>query len=608
MSEILIANDQSDAPSREEAVGLYVELKKSEARAEIGECVETLSRKGDFISKERPYVHAPWLSSGQLRANILRELEDQDVTDILGPAIVDVLHTNPDLAALDVGVLAMSSWKGDNPLDDQGYKLILDYIINEVQQSIKTGLAQSETEELFVKFNVTSSIGVIGDGEFSKFNCSHSFEHKKRLIESLNMEPAEARVKFPKSGLKIQGFRLQTEKAKKANQRPAWLFDERWSNKVYLTTVANEWHGARVRAVIGFSWIINRYLMVINRLIFAGLTPTLHEFWEFTHDDILDGTLNRFVFCTDVSNNDLNFIHSENEYIHSQLLDEDMFEWWSDAYKEPLYGVYVDSNDIKRYYKTTEKFKAPLYSGEGLTSIVNKIKHTTMQVFNHMKAHGDPFTEEGVDNRIKTLVSTQSLKNNGDDTLDKFDSAELRDRFGEIAVNNPYGVIGEEEPGFSGISLSVDNDTRVTGAFANAMSLFKKLIERERRDYDSTLGSLPYNSIKGQFQFLEKYQGYDDELIAEFKDIYLRMVGLDSDILLDLEDLAEAELEGADVRQQMINRLMTAMKLTNPSKLFYEFSFEELYAADPEATEELFLHAPVKQLLWDGLTAKIKKW
>jgi hypothetical protein len=446
-------------------------------------------------------------------------------------------------------------------------------------------------------------------GPEDDFNCTHDVSKKLKILSELHGTPYDSWMAHPKSVVKIIGYRLQAESAAKADSRPAYVFgSDDVDGDMYEVTVTNPHHGYRVRFVVGVSWVFNYYLMGINALIFHGLHPVLYRMWKFTHDDVVDGIVGRFPVATDVSNNDLNFIFEENKYIHRNLLDDVMYEWWEAVYLGPTYGAYVDDKGKTRYYKTNEKYSPPLLSGEGLTSITNKIKHTAMQMWNHAKLAGIPHTRENAIKLAEKLADTHSLRNNGDDTLDVFDTKEEADKFESIATSNPYAVIGLEPASYSGIHFELDEEGRIVKQFSHMNSLFGKGVERERRDYSSALGALPYSSIKGKFEFMDRYPGYDNDVLATAKMLYLQTLGLDISILDDLDQLALEEVENGTERDKAIASLMESLKLKDESKLYYEYSFSELAAMDPKATDELFISVPLEKIIWPDYIDLLSKW
>ena len=589
------------------------ELMKSTLMNEIGSCADTVARKADFIKLFKSYMIAPWLSSSEWQNNIDRMMDEDAFEGIVPPETIDRLKTRVEQTATNVGIMPPGGWTGPIPLSDDGYMVYLDLVLELTQQSIVAGYHLSvSTDPLVVKFNRTSSVGMTSDPNSSndQFNCTHDVSKKLKLLSEQKGTPYDSWMEHPESVVKIIGYRLQAESGAKADSRPSYSFSEDGGadGDMYEVTVSNSHHGYRVRFVVGVSWVFNYYLMGINALIFHGLVPELKGFWKFTHDDVLDGIEGRFVVATDVSNNDHNFIYEENEYIHRALLDDVMFEWWQAVYAGPTYGAYIDSNDKTRYYKTNSNYKPPLLSGEGLTSITNKVKHTAMQLWNHAKLRGLEHTKDNAVALAKELSEAHGLRNNGDDTLDAFDTLEEAQKFETIATSNPYAVIGLEPASYSGIHFDISNEGRVVKQFSHMTSLFGKGIERERRDFSSALGALPYSSIKGKFDFMDRFPGYDDGVLATAKALYLETLGLDISILDNLDQLALEEVENGTDRDRAIAALMEKLGLKDESKLYYEYSFMELAALDPEATDELFISVPLEKIIWPDYIDLIEQW
>jgi hypothetical protein len=568
---------------------------------ELGDCADLVTRKATFIKKFKSFKVTPTLSSTDFQFRIDEVMADHERGGMLPEDVQSKAGTRTELCATNIGVLPQNKYDGPDPLvaGKNDYMLCIDAILNQARASMKRGFEMAQDDTHYIKFNETSSVGMIGYEGKPEFDCTRDSDYKGLLLEEL-VDPLADRKRFSKSLIKVIGYRQQIDTTEKAPKRPALVFGAPFSKEMYETHVTNDYLGARVRHVVGFSWVINRYLMVYNQLIFLGLTDVLKSFWKFTHDDITDGRLGAVVVCTDVSNNDHNFPIVENEYIHRNLLDAHTYSWWNDAFFGPIYGAYIDDVGATRYYKTEKGFKPPLLSGEGLTSIINKIKHTGMQLYNHMLVRKIEFTENNVGELMVKLAKDKHLLNNGDDTLDLFDTIEMAKEFEVIATSNPYATIGLEPPGFSGISLTVDEEGRLTGKYSNALSFFIKGIEKERRNYDSPLGSLPYSSYKGKVDFLRRYPGYDPAVLDFFEDTYAYMLNFSDEERANIDELAKEE-QGDDTKAMLLHRLMERLNITSPDKLYYEFSVDEMMKADPEACKTLFITLKIKGLFWPGL-------
>jgi len=611
------------------------ELEKKDLR-HLGGCSDLLTRKGQFIEKRKQYNIGNGVSSKDWQRNIDNHIDD--LADFLDPSQLSRMSTRVEHAALDIGVYPPSYWEGELPFENKTYMFILDWVLAQTKLSIKNSISEMDRtgESIPVSFNLSSSVGFVPEiPGIKETACAHSAATKRSILDYFGQMDAESMIKMDPDPVIPVGYRAQADTQEKRGLRPALLLSTAASSAlagegeteskrllfmegVTYSHVFNDHDGYRIRPVAGFPWHFNISPIAINQLIFAGLSPFLKHVWKFTHEDILTKYKGRFIVCTDISNNDQNFIPEENVYIHENLLPPDTFKKWLHVQdKASIYGSYIDKDENLRYYKmdadSTEK---PLLSGEGLTSIVNKIKHTAMQLYNHRildsyeKASSVPelrtlesinLFESMNDDEIESWFNTISLSmtNNGDDTIDAFDSQAEADEFAIIATTNPYAIIGLEPPSFSGISIEL-TDGKVSDIYADFKSLFVKGIEKERRDVTSKLSSLYFNSILGKTQFIMRYPNhYGADIINQAIEVYYEIVGYTgtSD---ELVDLAAKELEDAstDDKLRSIYKLLAALGEVDPNVINYSYTTQELIAAvDEEIIDDIFIHRPVTDLI-----------
>jgi len=600
------------------------EISRSDVDKLVGACSKTVSSKLSFIEFEKQYQVMPWLDSNQYRNNY-KENKDS-IAEFLEPEHLSRLDTDLEKAALDVGVAPVNQWDGEDPLSSPLYLSILDIVINEAKTCLRDGYDYMDKNQIPVTFNITSSTGYSSLGD--DFDCTYDVINKNKLLDhyTANQDDIVPSV----TAWAIIGYRLQVDTAEKADHRPSFRFEgDKFSQNLVHDKVFNPHHGYRVRHVVGFPWFLNIPLIAMSACIFQGIengsSKILKNAWKFTHDSIEQKFVGKVVFATDISNNDIKFPHTENVYIHKELMG-DYFEWWDKFDQQGgLIGGYVDKDQVNRYYKIMDELSI-LLSGEGLTSIINKIKHTTMQFFNHCLTYYQTDDKLSIEDMLKKkkphfklpfdlkkeanpkeLLTgfSEWMQNNGDDTLDGFETKEIMEVFKDIALSNPFAVVGEEPPSFSGIGILVDSDNRMIRVYSLMKSLFIKGMETERRNFDSKLGYLPYNAVKGKVDFMMQYS-YDDNMYMEACDLFMKLRGID--LRYDqLEKAALEELIAAEKnndRSYFINRLALKLGETDSSKIYYKYTTEDLIKADKEAFENLFIHRPISDLLKKDKLAK----
>jgi hypothetical protein len=588
------------------------EYKLNEVTKILGSCATLLTNKSKFIEYYKPFRISKTLTSAQFQKNL--ELHFDELGDYLDDNQLSRMTTDIQKCAKNIGTFPEAMWHGETPFDNKLYMQVLDLICSEVKQSYTEGYKHAHKVGSYpITFNLTSSIGFVTMPDELDFNCTYSASKKRRLLDEIKGKSVDELLTQFKDVNILVGYRLQADTKEKRGKRPAYVFGKEYQSDVISTTVENE-DGFRVRHVAGFPWVFNKDLMVVNSLIFTGLTSLLTHSWKFTHDDILEKFKGKFVVCTDISNNDINFIPEENDYIHKTAFPSSSYRQWEHVQSNAsIWGCYPDSNNRNRYYRQESKRK-PLLSGEGLTSIVNKIKHTTMQYYNYCVAlynldHSSAKSFILSNDELKKICDDRSLYmlNNGDDTIDAFDDKKMRDRFTKIATSNPYAIIGIEPPSFSGIYFSEDKDGRIEYRYANMKSLFVKGIEKERRDMNSSLSSLFYNSLLGKSEFMLKYPDYYGvDVIHSALDLYFRINEFEGD-LDELKELAKVELSEseADSRLTAIYKLLDVLGETDPNVLNYKYTADELIQACPECVDELFIQYNLTDIVTSDLLQEL---
>lgn len=645
----------------------------------FGRCSDLLRMKAKFASKRREYNIGNGVSSSDFQNNINDSLEE--LASFLTPDQLSRMTTNVEAAATNVGVFPPSYWQGETPFEDKTYMHILKYVARQVRKTIYNSLNDGNGKTLPVAFNLSSSVGVVKFGdelsnskqssdETQDFGCSHEARDKRIILDHFGARTFDELFAMDPNPIIIIGYRLQADSEAKRGLRPALIINK--NGDIVETHVENSQQGYRVRPVAGYPWTWNLGLIALNQLIFDGLASTpLYEAWKFEHSDVLTKFKDLFIVCSDIGNNDQNFIPEENELIHQLILPPDVFKMWKHVQENgSIVGAYDDDNDETVYYEAeyAAAFKA-LMSGEGLTSIVNKIKHTVGQIYSHLMLRyykesnneasyskinemiskeedislslNDEFLKEaksfvndvangidlvsyytGVDPETSgpSIEETDKLEdelmldiftrllNNGDDTLDGFKERVDQFIFKHIAVCNRYAVVGLESPGFSGISIELGTNFLVTAIYADMKSLFVKGIEKERRDIDSKLASLYYNSILGKIDFISRYPDhYGDDMIVAAIQLYFKLVGFEGDSL-QLEELAALELEEAMLendKQASIQKLIEQLGETDPTVINWKYSTKELMEAaeasgEPEIIDDIFIHRKVDQLVCES--------
>lgn len=567
---------------------ITTEIRRSELEDLVGECSKLVAAKTMFTVSEKSYPQFPWLTSEELQANVDRLRHSIAELSENGDERIQNRITR---AALDIGILggnlALAN-KIPDPLDtDPIFKFWLDFFLAKCKYSISKGL---KVEDSLLAFKLESSQGYVSDTD-PELNCSREVVAKNKMLDY-----AKERI-FPKINFIIVGFRAQLEKWLKV--RTSTKFN---SNHELVDgfTIPND--GQRIRHVAGMNLAVNAWLMAVGRALSLGLTNDLKAIWKATNDQIQAKAFaldKPFVFCADVGNNDRYFPWITNKYVHAQLLPKWLYEKWLDTYENGvIVGGYTDGEGKKRYYKTqltpNDNHK-PLFSGEGLTSVSNKLVHTANQwrcrwlVYNK----GTPTIKEGEAFFQKWF---EWMLNNGDDYADFFPSAQERDDYAKLAMSTSWMVIEQEPPSFSGIDFLTESGDRFINVQSKASTLFEKTLETERRGFDNPLASLPYSSIKGKLDFFNMFNTREANLSADIKATYFDMIGLPNSSEEEIAELAEQELKLAEEtngRTKDILKILELLNETDQNVLHWKYSIDDIMAVAPDLVESLFITRPL---------------
>lgn len=567
---------------------ITTEIRRSELEDLVGECSKLVAAKTNFTVSEKSYPQYPWLTSEELQANVDRLIHDIAELSENGDSRI---QNRIDRAALDIGILGgnLALAQGiEDPINNPKFKFWLDFFIDKSKMSVVEGLKK---ENSLLAFKLESSQGYVSDTD-PELNCSREVEAKNKMLDM-----AKERI-FPLINFIIVGFRAQLEKWLK--KRSSTKFNDK-HELVDGWTVPNM--GQRIRHVAGVNLALNAWLMAVGRSLSLGLATDLKVIWKATNEDILakvESLDKPFVFCADVGNNDRYFPWLTNKYVHEKLLPKWLYLKWLDSYENGvIVGGYTDADGKKRYYKTQltpEDNHKPLFSGEGLTSISNKMVHTANQwMCRWISVNGDNLPT--IDEAIKFFEEWHTwMLNNGDDYADFFPTEEERDNYAKIVMSTPWMIIEQEPASFSGIDFLTEGNDRFIGIQSKASTLFEKTLETERRGFDNPLASLPYSSIKGKLDFFNLFNTRAPEMSADIKATYFDMIGLPNSNEDEIAILAEEELKIAEEtngRSKDILKILELLGETDQNVLHWKYSIDDIMAVAPELVESMFITRPL---------------
>lgn len=560
------------------------------------EVKDYLVRKAGQMREEKEWKPAPWLTSEQLMDNASRLYDKMIEFDLNGDMGTKLL-TNVNKMALNVGVMPQYIGTTDDPTTDPIFKGILDKITGDLVRNARTYYKHSGSN-IDVKFNRTSSVGIVGGKQhpLEQYNCTHDIEAKYDIIKFI----ANCDVKDI-SKLETIIVRSQLDKAAKSDKRAAQLI--KGLDECYNGLVHNPYHGQRVRLAISDPWSTNTQMVALNTLYMDSLPDWIKPVWKFTNESIIDRTMGKVILTYDVTNNDSSFNIHMNRYIHKQIMSDEMFQLWDDMNNHAtIYGVYRDELDRNVFYRLTD-WPLGMRSGEGFTSLVNKIGHTARSLYHVLKALrvANNTTYDSLEDEI--LAASKYVVNNGDDILLIFEPSQLSlMRAVEKRFSDDTLQIYEKQAGqFSGLDFVQREVSLVVYKVGiSLMTLFKGSMERERRSYNSILGTLPLNSMLGRLELVETYGMDDDITISDATEVYFDLMGF-AGSRAELVDLAKSELDeftskNGD-RAAAIYEIAKKMGVRDPSQLWWRFTAKEIFDVVGGLIDALFLRVPIDTVL-----------
>lgn len=555
-----------------------------------------LARKSSFVRYSRPFMYSPALSSEDVKRNVQANISEV-VSYFPNEEEASRMMTDIDLAALDLGVLPSRSQATINPLTNPRYKRVIDILLEMITEGIhktydRDGLTHG------VKFNNTSNVGVVSSSSTHRhLNCASDLDSKNQVL-TLSKEAGAHELVQPV----LVGWRLQVEKASKAGKRPSLLIRK---ERVVESTVHNSFHGQRGRHVVSYPWISNVQMMIFNSLFMADDQNPLMKAWKFTLESLHYACQGKYVLTMDVSNNDHTFNEHVLDYIHLRLLPDELYDIWKKTQTgTTIIGQYRDYRDRDVKY-VLDNASPGLMSGEALTALSNKVMHTAHQIIAYSLARSS--SRENIEHIMFPISRVEVEKilgsvvvNNGDDILFFCDSSSLRDKVREKMETTSIAVYTREDNSFSGAYFDCENDVgQARRVVVPPSSLFVGILEKERRNFDSALGSLPFNSILGRIDWALSFPFGDESVMHSAVRLVLDIHAFGGD-LADLRSLADEELELAEnskklTRAAAISRLTRKLGLKNSARLWYDFSYEQMANADKEAAELMFMFVPINK-------------
>jgi hypothetical protein len=567
------------------------EITRREVDVLLGPCAQIVQNKALFIKKHKPYQPYPWMSSSQLQESV--DHHSEEISEFVEDGGAK-LGTRIEYAATNVGIfagnLAMMEGVGDPRDDDPILAVFFETVMDLMAEAYECGVMHGADRTL--SFNRTSSPGVMDE---EKYSCNYSVEAKNHILDMSREK------RFCPHPFLIPTYRLQLDKPGK--MRPSTYFTK--TRQLVDGFASNDYLGGRVRHAIGFSWDINAWLMGINTAIHIGLKEgksILAPFWKVTQEDFdeMPKTRDMYPWCGDISNNDQRQNWQLMVEFHRRLLPDWLFDEWYKVFTEgTIVSAYVDDEGKKRYYSidlAERDNHKRLFSGEGLTSQVNRGIHLSNQLSHSYRV------EKGENIPTKAEVKEYMIErhgwtfNNGDDIADFFRDYATAQKYGQSVMSTKWIPIEEEEPGFSGIGFVVDHEGKLLGAQAKMTTLFYKPLETERRDFTSSLASLPFCSIRGKLDFFRRLNHRDDEVVAAACGLFLDVLDLGAMDDQDITRAAEQELAKAaeeNSRQTAIVKILNLLGETEAHVLSWKYSYDEIALVAPDLAEELFISRPL---------------
>lgn len=581
-----------------EGVNLYSD--RHQMQAELGKCSEFIDNKLRLIAPYRPYKAYPHIDSDGLMKRLSPRIDDILELDSRSAPLL----TNVNLAQQGCGPLGPNLHrtikKGEymDPMDDPLMVKILAFLREEYISGMKRFVDSGES--IFVKINYSSSVGWSGDiGE----NCGTDVETKLLLAAEIAKD-VHFDLLVGDSPL-FCGNRLQPDTAGKI--RFGWVHsNERNDGTVtYMRTVHPfDQHSLRVRTVTAFPTLKNGALIVANQYVENGKSDFLKKVLVQTFEDITSTVKGKYLFCSDVPNNDQHMHPSVIDYTFDSILSPKLADRTKTMMREStIIGGYTDLKDgafgglSEHLYKIERKEDDSFYqnfSGHGLTKHPNVFQNLGIQLWCHCKANN---FEDPAQLIPLIMDDTICVLNNGDDCVDGHIDPEYIKLFRDISNTNPFAPRGEEPPSYSGKDFTLDGKGRAIGMEFPVSAIFLNSFNHERRPHHSILRSASYYGTAQRLEMAYEMDGGHPEVIAEAENLLLDVMGLSKSEFEQKvkEDITRIEEEQG--RAFFIMRMMERLKLagypvSNSNELNWRYPHTLLKEIDSEAFEQLFIQYP----------------
>ena len=613
--------------------GKITHLTLDELLNKYGKCGETVVRKVDFIKQDKPFKVYPGVSSTELKMrlednhDLLLDLVPDDYQAFLGCDLEKaVVNTGMKFPTIRPSTMT-------KPLDNKDYKFCLDYMLNEIKLGVKEMISNGTWSELLVKYQLSSMTGLVFPKDMNASeNCSIGGNAKRSIVDFAREwrdsgRPLDdyldtfiiviKRLQFEKKGKErfsyiLHGSLDETESEYLALEKEvASIFKDLGIAKISLKNIM---HAMRVRDASAWNGLFNQDPILLNRIFMEciRIRPALAKMFKFTDESVNQEIQGFFISTWDVANNDGSFDLDLSKYIMKTLFVDSAYKAWDHYDASTIIGGYRDEFDKPVYYEIEghseiiEMWRG-LSSGSGFTSGTNKLGHAPTQLMNHAKAVKNGKTAlTSFDEMTKFILSPDFfMKNNGDDCLNGFKTKEEEIVFAELMEKTTFFNYEEEilPKSFSGMYFYLNMNESVKGLFKTPATLLLKSNEMERRDWDSALGRMKHLSILGKIDnFLSfDHEGSSGDYVDAFLEIHAPEISSYNELVLLAQDEEKALLEGGSSKALAYARLVDALGIPphKSHEINWNYTAEELFAADKEAADELFVTYRLQDILGD---------
>jgi len=411
--------------------------------------VKTVNGKAKFIKKRADFMITNFLSVGDMHRNV--EYYRDEILEI-DSDLEPFLDVKSDLCALNTGAMPPSNRKESNlvsPFSSRLYMLCVTAICKDILESVEN---KPDWENLFVRLKHSSNTGYNGP-DIGYLDCT--YDEGKKMMFLQNYKALFSSGVLGNGIMLIIGYRIQVDKKTKADSRPSFMIQMVKSDSG-MGTVHNPYYGGRVRDVNVVPISANFAAVMQSALIMNAIPEYLKPVWKLTNESLNEFFTGKYSFCVDVSNNDRSFDQDLNFYISQCLSSTDVLDIWTKMVNSPIVGAYRTGDDNQVNYSITNPlqgddnegfFFGRLLSGEGLTSVKNKIAHTAKQMEVWFLTQGHTIDSKMSIDEVREIVNKPGCSfsttqiNNGDDISAGFDTAEERDLYKDIFLNKSPSIM-----------------------------------------------------------------------------------------------------------------------------------------------------------------------